>query len=156
MKGRILGVDYGTRRVGLAVCDPDQIIASPLITMERKDDAADADVLQQIIQAERISQIVVGLPIHNDGREGEKAAEARKYGNWLQQITALPVRFWDERFTTSQAESSLWQAGLTHKKRKDRRDRVAAQMMLQSYLDAGCPDDDGAGPLAGKPGDDPP
>jgi putative Holliday junction resolvase len=82
---------------------------------------------------------VVGLPVHTDGREGTKAAEARAFGAWLGEVTGLPVVFWDERFTTVEAESALWQAGLTHKKRKERRDRVAAQLMLQAYLDAGCP-----------------
>ena len=63
--------------------------------------------------------------------------------------TGLPVAFYDERFTTVEAESALWTAGLTHKRRKARRDKVAAQMLLQAYLDAGCPADAGAGPLEG-------
>ena len=77
--------------------------------------------------------------MHTDGREGVKAREARTFGAWLGDVTGLPVVFADERFTTVQAESALWDAGLTHKRRKDRRDRVAAQMLLQAYLDAGCP-----------------
>jgi putative transcription antitermination factor YqgF len=78
--------------------------------------------------------IVVGLPMHTDGREGVKALEARDYGQWLAGVTGLPVEFADERFTTVHAESALWNAGLTHRKRKDRRDRVAAQIMLQVFL----------------------
>ena len=82
---------------------------------------------------------MLGLPIHLSGREGQKAQESRAFGAWLTTATGLSVIFWDERFTTTEAESSLWDAGLTHKKRKQRRDRVAAQILLQSYLDVGCP-----------------
>ena len=79
--------------------------------------------------------IVVGLPMYTDGREGVKAREAREYGAWLAEVSGLPIEFADERFTTVHAESALWGAGLTHQRRKARRDRVAAQIMLQAYLD---------------------
>jgi putative holliday junction resolvase len=136
MKGRLLGVDYGTVRVGLAVSDPDRIIASPLATYTRRDPDANAAYLRQVIVAEQIVGLVVGLPVHTDGREGVKAREARAFGAWLGQVTGLPVVYADERFTTVHAESALWDAGLTHKRRKERRDRVAAQMLLQAYLDS--------------------
>ncbi len=139
MKGRLLGVDYGTVRVGLAVCDPDRIVASPLATYTRRDPEADAAYFRQVAVAENAVGLVVGLPVHTDGREGVKAKEAREFGTWLAGVTGLPVAYYDERFTTVQAEAALWGAGLTHKRRKDRRDRVAAQMLLQAYLDAGCP-----------------
>ena len=138
-KGRLLGVDYGTVRIGLAVSDPDRIIASPLATYTRRDPEADANYFRELVQFETIVGLVVGLPVHLSGREGEKATEARAFGKWLAEITKLPLVFYDERFTTVQAESALWEAGLTHKRRKDRRDRVAAQMLLQAYLNAGCP-----------------
>jgi len=145
--GRLLGVDYGTRRVGLAVCDPERRIASPLATLERTDARRDADALRKIVADEQVMAVVVGLPVHTDGREGAKAKEARAFGAWLKTVVSRPVCFWDERFTTAQAESALWSAGLTHQRRKVRRDRVAAQILLQSYLDAGCPADEGADPL---------
>jgi putative Holliday junction resolvase len=135
MSGRLLGVDYGTVRVGLAISDPERIIASPLATYTRRNPDADAAYFRQVIATEQVVSLVVGLPMHTDGREGVKAKEARTYGAWLAEITSLPVEFADERFTTVHAESALWQAGLTHKRRKDRRDRVAAQMMLQGYLE---------------------
>jgi putative Holliday junction resolvase len=138
--GRLLGIDYGTVRVGLAVCDPDRIIASPIATRERRGAEADATFFRDVIEKEQIAGLVVGLPVHLNGREGTKAAEARQFGAWLEQISGLPVVFADERFTTVEAESALWNAGLTHRKRKDRRDRVAAQIMLQAYLDAKCPE----------------
>ena len=136
---RLLGVDYGAVRVGLAVCDADRIIASPLEVRERKGDAADAAFFKQIAEREQIGGLVVGLPMHTDGREGVKAKEARAFGTWLAEVTGLTVVYADERFSTAFAESALWAAGLTHKKRKQRRDAVAAQVMLQGYIEAGCP-----------------
>ena len=148
-KTRLLGVDYGSVRIGLAVSDADRRLASPLTVLERRDSERDAVYFRSLIESEEIGALVVGLPLHLDGREGRKATEARAFGAWLAETTGLPVAFWDERFSTVEAESALWQAGLTHKKRKARRDRVAAQMVLQAYLDAGCPDETNAGPLEG-------
>jgi putative Holliday junction resolvase len=144
---RLLGVDYGVKRVGLSVSDPERKIAFPLATHERSSAEQDAAYFRRLVAEEAIGQLVVGLPVHLDGREGQKATEARAFGKWLGEITSLPVVFWDERFTTVEAEAALWSAGLTHKKRKERRDRVAAQILLQAYLDAGCPEAPEARPL---------
>jgi putative Holliday junction resolvase len=143
----LLGVDFGSVRIGLAISDPDRKIAFPFATYTRRDREQDAGYFRKVVEAEAISQIVVGLPVHLDGREGLKASEARAYGQWLGDVTGLPVVFWDERFTTVEAEGHLWSAGLTHKRRKARRDRVAAQILLQWYLDAGCPAEQSPGPL---------
>jgi putative holliday junction resolvase len=134
---RLLGVDFGTVRVGLAVTDPDRKIASPLATFTRRSLGSDAEYFKRLVEKEEIGGLVVGLPIHCDGREGQKAVEARAYGQWLQQTTGLPVTFWDERFTTVEAEGFMLEAGLTSKRRKERRDRLAAQIMLQAFLEAG-------------------
>src|SRR5262245_3446016 len=136
---RLLGIDYGKVCIGLAVTDPDCRIASPLATYERRDPEQDQRYFRELVEQEEIGKLVVGLPVHLDGHEGQKAAEARAFGKWLNEVTGLPVIYWDERFSTVQAESALWEAGLTHKRRKARRDQVAAQMVLQAYLDAGCP-----------------
>ena len=136
---RLLGVDFGTVRVGLAVSDPDRKLAFPLEVYERRTRQVDGAYFRGLIQREEIAGLLVGLPIHLDGREGDKAVQARAYGAWLAETTGLPVTFYDERFTTVQAESALWEAGLSHKRRRQRRDKVAAQMLLQAYLDAGCP-----------------
>ncbi len=149
VRTRLLGVDYGSVRIGLAVSDPERRLASPLAVYERHSRERDAEYFRVLADAEEIGAIVVGLPVHLDGREGAKAAEARAFGIWLAETTGLPVTFWDERFSTIEAESALWQAGLTHKKRKQRRDRVAAQILLQAYLDAGCPIDPTIGSLEG-------
>ena len=146
---RLLGIDYGRVRVGLAVSDPQRRLASPLATYARRDAEQDARYFHEVVEAEEIGGLVVGLPVHADGNEGPAAAEARQFGQWLYKVTGLPCVFWDERFTTVEAESVLWDAGLTHKKRKARRDQLAAQIVLQTYLDAGCPSDPRAGPLQG-------
>ena len=139
MSKRLLGVDYGSVRVGLAVSDPDRIIASPLATYPRRDAEQDARYFRDLAAAEGVVGLVVGLPVHMSGEEGQKAAEARAFGRWLGELTGLPVVFWDERYTSAEAERHLLAAGLTNKRRKDRRDRVAAQVLLQGYIDAGCP-----------------
>jgi putative Holliday junction resolvase len=144
---RLLGVDYGSVRVGLAVSDADHRIASPLATYHRRDSEQDAAWIRALVEEEQIGQIVIGLPVHLDGREGKKAAEARAFGRWLGETTGLPVVCWDERFTTVEAEGFLASAGLTKKRRQARRDRVAAQILLQSYLDAGCPGEQSPRPL---------
>ena len=147
--GRLLGVDYGEVRVGLAVSDPDRKIAFPLAIYTRQGRERDAVYFRAVVKEEAVFGLVIGLPVHMSGDEGEKAAAARTFGAWLVETTGLPATFWDERFTTVEAEAALWAAGLTHKQRKARRDKVAAQILLQAYLDAGCPVAPVAGPLEG-------
>ena len=150
--GRLLGVDYGTVRVGLAVSDAGRVIASPLTTYTRRGRDADALYLRALADREEVGAVVVGLPVHGDGREGVKAREARAFGAWLAEATGRPVVFWDERYTTVEAEQRLIDAGLKRQKRKALRDQLAAQIMLQSYLDAGCPETEApAAPLADPP-----
>ena len=147
--GRLLGVDYGEVRVGLAVSDPDRKIAFPLATYTRQGRERDAAYFRALVAEEAVAALVVGLPVHMSGEEGAKAAAARAFGAWLAETTGRPAAYWDERFTTVEAESALWAAGLTHKQRKARRDKVAAQILLQAYLEAGCPSDPTTGPLEG-------
>ena len=144
---RLLAIDPGKVRLGLAISDAERRLASPLLTYTRRDPAQDARFLKKIVEDEEVCAIVIGLPVHLNGKEGEQAKAARAFGAWLQEATGLPCVFYDERFTTSEAETALWDAGLTHKKRKARRDQVAAQILLQTYLEAGCPMESKAGPL---------
>src|SRR5271166_3939212 len=125
--GRIGGVDYGTVRIGLAVTDPDRTMASPLEIYTRRNPQLDAKYFRQIATDQQIVLWVVGLPVHLDGRESVKSQEARRFGQWLTENTSLPVEFYDERFTTAQAEELLMAAELTSKKRKRRLDKLAAQ-----------------------------
>ena len=138
-KGVLLGFDYGTIRVGVAVTDPDRIIASRLATYTRHSDALDAAYYTRIATECRAVALVVGLPLHANGDESEKSREARTFGAWLSSVTGLTVVFWDERFTTALADDVLDATRTTKSKRKGRRDQLAAQLMLQSYLDANCP-----------------
>jgi len=144
---RLLGVDYGKARVGLAVSDPERKIAFPLEVRHRRGREADAAFFRELAEREGVGGLVVGLPVHTDGREGAAAAEARAFGAALAEATGLPVVFYDERFTTVSASAALWEAGLTHRRRKERVDKVAAQMLLQAYLDAGCPAEQAPGAL---------
>jgi putative Holliday junction resolvase len=110
-----------------------------LTTYQRRDRDQDARFFRELAQQEEIVQIIVGLPAHLDGREGEQARKARDFGAWLAAVTDLPVTYWDESFTTWDPEGFLLPAGLTNTRRKGRRDCVAAQIILQTYLAAGLP-----------------
>jgi putative holliday junction resolvase len=149
VRTRLLGVDYGSVRVGLAVSDAERRIASPLTTYPRRSPRQDADFFRKLVHDEEVGQLVVGLPVHMSGAEGQKAREAREFGKWLGEVTQLPVVFFDERLTTVEAEGFLLAAGLTNKRRKHRRYRVAAQILLQTYLEAGCPAEGAPPPLEG-------
>lgn len=137
--GRLAGIDFGTVRIGVAITDPERRIASPLENYTRRGEAADAEFFRQLTARENIRGFVVGLPIHLDGRESQKSSEARKFGQWLEQITGVGVAFFDERFSTSEAEQALMGAELTKKQRKARLDKLAAQILLSAYMEAGCP-----------------
>lgn len=135
-RGRLIAVDVGGARVGLALCDADRLVVSPLDTLYRKNPEFDGQFFRRVLKAEEPVGFVVGLPVHMSGEESPQSEKCRRYGEWLRGRTGLPVAFWDERCTSSAAESILWDAGLTHARRKARQDQVAAMLFLQSYLDA--------------------
>jgi putative pre-16S rRNA nuclease len=133
--GRIAGIDYGTKRIGIALSDADGSIASPYENYTRRGDDADRRRFRRLVEEERIARFVVGLPVHLDGRESPKSAEARRFGQWLADATGVSVEFFDERFTTHEAEVHLAGAQLSKKKRQARLDKLAAQIMLTAYLE---------------------
>lgn len=135
-QGRLLGLDYGTKRMGLALSNPEQTMATPLENYTRRDKLQDERFLRKTVEDYRVVGLIVGLPVHMSGDEGEKAREARAFGQWAAAAVNRPVRFHDERFTTSQADEYLLAASLTRKQRQSRRDMLAAQILLQSYLDS--------------------
>ena len=137
---RILGIDFGTRRVGAAVSDPRRSIATPLEVYERRAPRQDARHYKTLVEENDVERIVIGLPVHLTGREGASAGLARAWGTWLSEATGLPVVYYDERYTTVDAEDSLIEAGLKRSKRKGLRDMLAARILLQNYLDDGCPE----------------
>jgi putative Holliday junction resolvase len=136
-RGRLLGLDYGTKRVGLALSNAEQTIATPVETYQRRDELQDARYLRQKVEEFTIVGLVVGLPVHMSGDEGEKAREARAYGTWAARVTKLPLTYCDERYTTVQADEILRGAALSPKQRKARRDMLAAQILLQTFLESG-------------------
>ncbi len=134
--GRLLGLDHGQVRIGVAICDPDRKVASPLEIRTVKNPEKDGNYFRDLIRNNNIVGVVIGLPIMLDGTEQTAAAKCRAFGTWFATATGLPVAYWDERFTSAAAEDMLLEAGLTHKQRKERRDKLAAMLLLQSFLDA--------------------
>jgi putative holliday junction resolvase len=139
MLGRLAGIDFGTVRIGVAITDAEQRIASPLANYTRRGEKADEEFFRKLVKDEEIQTFVVGLPVHLNGLESQKSIESRKFGTWLQTITGVPVVYFDERFTSAEAEHFLLGAELTKKQRKARLDKLAAQILLTSYLEAGKP-----------------
>jgi putative Holliday junction resolvase len=131
------------------VTDPDRTMASPLEIYTRRNPQLDAKYFRQLATEQRIALWVVGLPVHLDGRESAKSQEARRFGQWLTETTALPVEFFDERFSSAQAEELLMAAELTSKKRKQRLDKLAAQIMLSGYLESQTKGQQEPGPIEG-------
>ncbi len=132
---RILGIDYGRVRIGLAMSDPDGIIASPLPVCLRTDIGSDVDYIVELVRANGIERIVIGLPLNMDGSAGEMVDEVAVFADRLRVQVQFPVVTFDERLTTAEAERVLIQANLSRKKRKGVRDSLAAVLILQGYLD---------------------
>ena len=135
-QGRLAGVDYGTVRIGIAVTDFEQRLASPFENYTRRGETADAVYFRRLAIEERIERFVVGLPVHMSGGESAVSLEARRFGEWLGKVTGRPVEFFDERYTSSEAERMLLDMGLTKKKRKERLDKLAAQILLTAYVES--------------------
>ncbi len=133
---RVVGLDGGSRRVGVALSDELGVIAHPLTTLNRGSDTEFVDRLIKALGKVQPQMVVVGLPLRLDGTEGGAARKARHLASIVGQGLGVPTELWDERFTSVQAERVLKEAGLRRKKRKGITDRVAAAIMLQAYLDA--------------------
>ena len=132
---RILSLDLGEKRIGVAVSDALGITAQPLETITRKNKKSDFEQLEKVVFSMHISKIVVGLPLNMDGTEGPMAKKTYEFVKELKERFDVPIELWDERLTTMEAERLLLQAGLSRKKRKKLDDKVAAQLILQSYMD---------------------
>src|SRR5262245_1745426 len=140
-------VDFGTVRVGIALADTELGIAGPYENYTRRSTALDGEYFATLAREERIGRFVVGLPVHLHGGESQKSAEAREFGDWLVKLTGIPVEYFDERFTSAEAERILGMAELTKKQKKARRDQLAAQIMLTAYLEAGGSGQDDPGAI---------
>lgn len=142
---RILGLDPGERRIGVALSDPTGTIASPHSVIDRRSMDV-ADTVRALCADYDVDRIVVGLPTSLSGGEGSAAKAARDVGRLVCEATGISVEFHDERFTTVTAEAALLEGGVRREKRREIRDKVAAAVILQSYLDRKEHPGDGARP----------
>lgn len=133
--GPLLGLDFGTKRLGVAVCNSDQTVAVPVETWTVRDPAQDLKHLRELVDDYRAVGFVLGLPIRTDGAEGTAAATVRQFGEWVTTTTKVPLVFIDERYSSAEAELLIWKRGESPSKRKQPLDSLAAQIILQSYLD---------------------
>jgi len=130
---RFLCVDFGDKRTGLAICDGDEILASPLLVLEGQKNLCD-----EILKAAKENQVegfVFGLPLNMDGSEGDRAAMTRKFADAVRAKTTLPIFFQDERLSTYAAGEKLSQTGLTHKQKKNKIDAIAAAEILRNFIE---------------------
>jgi putative Holliday junction resolvase len=132
---RILGLDYGEKRIGVAVCDELGMTAQGLPTLIRQTKKLDLEILNRWIQQYSVQGIVIGYPLRLDGSEGIQCEKVNRFASLLEKTFLLPVMKWPETLTTKEAEEILIASGVRWKKRKEKVDRLAACLILQSYLD---------------------
>ena len=131
---RILGVDYGTVRIGVAVSDELGVAANALAPVSGKDSTKAIEAIHRICKEKNVQEIVVGLPLRTDGAESESTKGARRLAEKLREKTGLTVTLFDERMTTQAAERILIDADVSRKKRKEKIDSLSAAVFLQDYL----------------------
>lgn len=134
-QGRIIGIDFGTRRIGVAISDPGQTIATPLEIRQSQNRQSDGKWFRKLAADEQAVGWVIGLPVHMSGDPSKKSREANEFGTWLGELTELPVAWQDERYSTSRAKEICAQLGLRGEKRKAHLDKIAAQVILSSWLE---------------------
>jgi putative holliday junction resolvase len=134
--GRILAIDYGSRRMGLAVSDPLGITSQGIETLQRKNKRNDFSRLGQVIREYNVQEIVLGYPLRMSGAEGIQSEKVAGFAEELRQKFKLPVHLWDERLTSAEANRVLREADLSIQKRAQAVDRMAAVLILQSFLQA--------------------
>ena len=133
---RILGLDYGSRRIGVAICDELGVTVQGVSTIVRKNREADLTAIDNLVRHHGVERIVIGYPLRLDGSEGIQCEKINRFARRLEMRFSLPVIRWDETLSTKEAEELLRQRGVRWEKRKEVVDRVAASIILQGYLDA--------------------
>jgi len=134
-EARLLGLDVGTKTVGMALSDVTRSIATPFDTIRRTKFTADAKAIYEVIEKNQVGAVVVGLPINLDGTEGPRAQSTRAFARNLAAHIAVPMLFWDERLSTAAVERHLIEADVSRKRRAEIVDRMAAAYILQGALD---------------------
>jgi putative holliday junction resolvase len=133
---RILAIDHGTRRMGIAISDELKLIAQPLEFIPAEPFAAFLARLKQLLQEKEVEMILIGMPRNMDGSYGPAALKVQEFMAVLKTAVAIPMLAWDERLTSSQANRYLIQGNVRREKRKQKVDAIAAAILLQSYLDS--------------------
>lgn len=132
---RILAIDYGEKRIGLALSDPLGFTAQGLVTLEHTDRSSAVKSLKRLCEEHEVGEIVVGLPLEMNGQAGFKAKEVLEFVSELKKMIPLTVNTWDERLSTRQVTRLMIQQDLSRKKRKEHQDQLAAILILQTYLE---------------------
>ena len=132
---RSLGIDFGEKRIGLAISDPAGRFALPLTTLERRNDRSALRQIAEIARQEGVGRLVLGEPVGMDGQRGENAERVRRFGQRLAELTGLPLELVNEALTTVEAQERLREAGMDPRKEPARIDALAAQILLQEVLD---------------------
>jgi putative holliday junction resolvase len=133
---RFLGLDYGSKRIGVALSDPDGTMAFPIETIQVKPDGSHFKDIKAIIDAYQVAKLIVGLPYNMDGSIGDRAREVIQWGGQIETLLGIPVIFWDERLSTSEAHEMLMGINVKGRKRKSIVDKIAASIILKAYLDS--------------------
>ena len=133
---KVLGLDIGEKRIGIAVSDALGYTAQGLTVLQRNGEDDDIGAIQELIDASQVSEVVVGLPKNMDGSLGEGAQKVMSFVSKLEELLSIPVVLWDERLTTAEATRVLLQADVSRKKRRAVVDKIAAVLILQGYLDS--------------------
>jgi putative Holliday junction resolvase len=135
---RLLGLDIGERRIGVAVSDPTQTVARPLTTIVRASRREDFEAIQDLVHQYEAERIIVGLPLSLNGTEGPQARQTRRYAERMSAAVSVPIEYWDERYSSATAAEILHSRGRGRRIR-DQIDATAAAVILQSYLNAQAP-----------------
>ncbi|NBD11489.1 MULTISPECIES: Holliday junction resolvase RuvX [Corallococcus] len=143
---RTFGLDYGTKTIGVAVSDGLGLTAQTVTTVRRASLKADLAELSRLVKEHEVTRFVLGLPLNMNGSEGPRAEATRKFAEVLESALGLPVELWDERLSTVAAQRTLLEADVRREKRREVIDQLAAQFILQGWLDAHRPADDGYDP----------
>jgi len=132
---RILGIDYGSAKIGLALSDPLKMISKPFQVIRNKGEETIKEI-EEIIKQKNVEKIVLGLPLQKDGNDSAKTLEVRKFAHDLSLKFSIPIILWDERYTTSDANTFLKEIGMNYKESKEVIDKIAASIILKDYLES--------------------
>ena len=133
---RVMALDVGDKTIGVAVSDALLLTAQSRPTIRRKDLTSDVETLRRLAMENEVHEIVVGQPLHMNGKESPQSQKVARFVDELHKVVDLPVIFWDERLTSFEAEQHLEQMGLNWRQRREQVDKIAAMMILQNYLDS--------------------